>query len=124
MDAEARLAVSQARTYDRNAHRYPGFLASRRNYDIGQGLDGHGRWRSGVFETSWRSGGASTAELAALMAFAQDSTLQVIEATSAKQFGRRITIPPGAVIHFHDDDPEDGPLLRYTVVTRALRRVA
>ena len=124
MDAEARLAVSQARTYDRNAHRYPGFLASRRNYDIGQGLDGHGRWRSGVLETSWRSGGASTAELAALMAFAQDSTLQVIEATSAKQFGRRITIPPGAVIHFHDDDPEDGPLLRYTVVTRALRRVA
>src|SRR6516225_10223820 len=82
MDAEARLAVSQARTYDRNAHRYPGFLASRRNYDIGQGLDGHGRWRSGVLETSWRSGGASTAELAALMAFAQDSTLQVIEATS------------------------------------------
>src|SRR6516165_3639394 len=124
MDAEARLAVSQARTYDRNAHRYPGFLASRRNYDLGQGLDGHGRWRSGVLETSWRSGGASTAELAALMAFAQDSTLQVIEATSAKQFGRRITIPPGAVIHFHDDDPEDGPLLRYTVVTRALRRVA
>ena len=124
MDAEARLAVSQARTYDRNADRYPGFLASRRNYDIGQGLDGHGRWRSGVLETSWRSGGASTAELAALMAFAQDSTLQVVEATSAKRFGRRITIPPGAVIHFHDDDPEDGPLLRYTVVTRALRRVA
>jgi hypothetical protein len=124
MDAEARLAVSQAQTYDRNADRYPGFLASRRNYDIGQGMDGSGRWRSGVFEASWRSGGASTAELAALMAFAQDSTLQVVEATSVKQFGRRTAIPPGAVIHFHDDDPEDGPLLRYTVVTRALRRTA
>jgi hypothetical protein len=124
MDAEARLAVSQARTYDRNADRYPGFLASRRNYDIGQGMDGRGRWRSGVFEASWRSGGASTAELAALMAFAQDSTLQVVESTSAKQFGRQTTIPRGAVIHFHDDDPEDGPLLRYTVVTRAMRRTA
>jgi hypothetical protein len=124
MDAEARLAVSQARTYDRNADRYPGFLASRRNYDVGQGIDGHGQWRSGVFEASWRSGGASTAELAALAAFAQNPALQVVEATSAKQFGRRTTIPPGAVIHFHEDDPEDGPLLRYTVVTRALCRVA
>ena len=124
MDAQARLAVSQARTYDRNTDRYPGFLASRRNYDIGQGIDGRGRWRSGVFEASWRSGGASTAELAALMAFAEDPALQVVEATSVKQFGRRTTIPRGAVIHFHDDDPEDGPLLRYTVVTRALRRVA
>ena len=124
MDAQARLAVSQARTYDRNTDRYPGFLASRRNYDIGQGIDGRGRWRSGVFEASWRSGGASTAELAALMAFAEDPALQVVEATSVKQFGRRTTIPRGAVIHFHDDDPEDGPLLRYTVVTRALRRAA
>jgi len=124
MDAEARLAVSQARTYDRNADRYPGFLASRRNYDVGQGMDGRGQWRSGVFEASWRSGGASTAELAALMAFAQDSTLQVVEATSVKQFGRRTTIPAGAVIHFHGDDPEDGPLLRYTVATPAIRRAA
>ena len=124
MDTQARLAVSQARTYDRNTDRYPGFLASRRNYDIGQGIDGRGRWRSGVFEASWRSGGASTAELAALMAFAEDPALQVVEATSVKQFGRRTTIPRGAVIHFHDDDPEDGPLLRYTVVTRALRRAA
>jgi hypothetical protein len=124
MDADARLAVSQARTYDLNADRYPGFLASRRNYDVGQGTDGHGRWRSGVFEASWRSGGASTAELAALMAFAEDPTSQIVEATSAKQFGRRTTIPPGAVVHFHGDDPEDGPLLRYTVVTRAMRRAA
>jgi hypothetical protein len=124
MEAEARLAVSQARTYDRNADRYSGLLASRRNYDVGQGIDGRGQWRSGVFEASWRSGGASTAELAALMAFAQDSTLQVVEATSVKQFGRQATIPPGAVVHFHGDDPEDGPLVRYTVVTRALRRAA
>jgi hypothetical protein len=124
MDAETRLAVSQARIYDHNADRYPGFLASRRNYDVGQGMDGRGQWRSGVFEASWRSGGASTAELAALTAFTQDSRLQVVEATSVKQFGRRTMIPAGAVVHFHGDDPEDGPLLRYTVVTRAMRRAA
>jgi len=124
MDAETRLAVSQARTYDHNADRHPGFLASRRNYDVGQGMDGRGQWRSGVFEASWRSGGASTAELAALMAFTQDTSLQVVEATSVKQFGRRTTIPAGAVIHFHGDDPQDGPLLRYTLVTRSIRRAA
>lgn len=124
MDSETRLAVSQARTYDRNADRYPGFLASRRNYDVGQGMDGRGQWRSGVFEASWRSGGASTAELAALMAFTQDSRLRVVEATSVKQFGRQTTIPAGAVIHFHGDDPEDGPLLRYTVVTQAMCHAA
>jgi hypothetical protein len=124
MDAEASLAVNQARTYDGNAVRYPGFFASRRNYDVAQGIDGRGQWRSGVLEASWRSGGASTAELAAMTAFARDSSLQVVEATSTKQFGKPRKIPSGAVIHFEGIDPEDGPLLRYTVVTRALRRVA
>jgi hypothetical protein len=124
MDAEVSLAVNQARTYDGNAVRYPGFFASRRNYDVAQGIDGRGQWRCGVLEASWRSGGASTAELAALTAFARDSSLQVVEATSIKQFGKPRKIPSGAVIHFEGVDAEDGPLLRYTVVTRALRRVA
>jgi hypothetical protein len=43
MDAEASLAVNQARTYDGNAVRYPGFFASRRNYDVAQGVDGRGQ---------------------------------------------------------------------------------
>jgi hypothetical protein len=118
MDPQTKLAVSQARAYDQNAARYPGFFASRRNYDVGQGIDGLGQWRSGVLEGSWRSGGASTAEVAALMAFTQDSALQVVEATSIKQFGESYKIPRGAVVHFQGDDPEDGPLLRYTVVTQ------
>jgi uncharacterized protein DUF3182 len=124
MDADARLAVIQARAYDHAARLYSGFLASRRNYDVGQGVDERGQWRSGVFEASWRSGGASTAELAALTAFADDPILQVVEATSVKRFGLPGKIPPGAVVHFSGDDPEDGPLLRYTVVTRALRHAA
>jgi hypothetical protein len=121
LDIKTRLAITQARTYDCNANKYRGFLASRRNYDVGQGFDGRGQWRSGVFEASWRSGGASTAELAALMALAQDSALQVVEATSVKHFGKPRKPPPGAAVHFRGNDPDDGPIMRYTVITRALR---
>jgi hypothetical protein len=122
MDAEARLAVSQARAYDYNAAQFAGFFASRRNYDVGQGTDENGEWRSGVFEASWRSGGASTAELAALMAFVHDSSLHVVEATSVKRFGRSHRPPPGAMVHFDGYDPEEGALLRYTVITQTQRR--
>jgi len=115
---ETRLAIAQARSYDQAATEYPGFLATRRNYDVGQGIDEKGRWRSGVFEASWRSGGASTAELAALSEFAQNPAVQVIEASAVKEFGRAPTIPLGSVIHFWGDDPEEGPLVRYTLVTR------
>ena len=42
-----RLAVTQARTYDEATSAYPGFVASRRNYDVGEGIDveGDGRGR-------------------------------------------------------------------------------
>lgn len=121
-EPEASLAINQARIYDRNATKYRGFLASRRNYDIGQGTDGRGQWRSGVLEASWRSGGASTAELAALTAFADDPSLQVVQTTSVKHYGKSRKIPAGAAVHFQGDDPEDGPLLRYTTAARALRQ--
>ncbi len=124
MAPAVRLGVAQARSYDRAANEFPGFLASRRNYDVGQGLDGAGQWRSGVFEASWRSGGASTAELAALTAFAHDPSLHVFEASTVKDFGKAREAPRHALIHFEGDDPEDGPILRYTIVTRALRRAA
>ena len=116
--------MDHARIYDRNAAKYPGFLASRRNHDVGQGVDGRGTWRSGVFESSWRSGGASTAELTALTAFADDPGLQVVETASVKEYGKPRRIPAGAAIHFQGDDPEDGPLLRYTTAARALRQAA
>ena len=54
---EVRVGVEQAITYEMAMDAYPGFMASRRNYDVGQGLDAQGKWRSGVFESSWRSGG-------------------------------------------------------------------
>src|SRR5262245_22613634 len=39
MAAEVRVAVTAARRYDEAMVEYPGFMASRRNYDVGQGLD-------------------------------------------------------------------------------------
>jgi hypothetical protein len=124
MAAEIRLGVAQARLYDDAASEYSGFMASRRNYDVGQGIDGEGRRRSGVFEASWRVGGASTAELAALEAFLQDPDLQTIQASAVKEFGKGLEAPEGAAIHFHGDDPEAGPMIRYTVVTRTARQAA
>jgi len=124
MTPELRIAVGQARSYDQAVSEYPGFLASRRNYDVAQGVDNEGQWRSGVLEASWRSGGASTAELTALATFVQSPGLQVVEASAVKEFGKGRNAPPGAIVHFRGDDPEDGPIVRYTVMTRVLRRAA
>jgi hypothetical protein len=120
MPDAVRLAAAQAKLYEDAMREYPGFLASRRNYDVAQGLDGRGRKRSGVLEASWRSGGASTAELAALSEFVQDPTLQVVETRAVKVFGDGHETPQNAFVHYQGDDPEEGPITRYTMVTRKL----
>jgi hypothetical protein len=117
---EIRLAAAQARRYDAATAAYPGVVATRRNYDVAQGLDDSRRARSGVLEASWRSGGATTAELAAMELFREDPELQVVEVRAVKQFGAGAEPPRGAVVHFAADDPRDGPILRYTLVTRAI----
>jgi hypothetical protein len=124
MSAEARLGVAQARAYEDAMRVYPGFLASRRNYDVGQGVDNAGEWRSGVFESSWRTGGASTAEILALAAFMEDPVLRVVKASAVKQFGPGHEAPRDAIVHFRGDDPQDGPIVRYTVVARRLCEAA
>ena len=78
--------------------------------------------RDDVLEASWRSGGASTAELAAFRAFQRDPALDMVEASAVKEFGRSRKAPRGAIVHFHGDDPEEGPVLRYTVVKPRIRR--
>jgi uncharacterized protein DUF3182 len=117
--AETRAGIIQARSYDQAMHEYPGSTASRRNYDVGQGVDASGQWRSGVFEPSWRAGGASSAELAALAEFVRDPSVQIVEASAVEQFGKDRNAPAEALIQFEGDDPEVGPLLRYTVVKAA-----
>ena len=121
MTGETRLGVKQARSYDQAMSHYPGFIASRRNYDVGQGLDDEGRQQSAVFEASWRVGGATGAEVMALTEFARDPSVQVVEASHVEEFGKNRQAPLGAVTHFQGDDPQVGPMIRYTVLRRIER---
>jgi Protein of unknown function (DUF3182) len=114
LPSEARLAVVQARTYDAAARRhFTGLLASRRNYDIAHGRDCHGEWRSGVLEQSWRIGGASSAEIAALQAFRAEAALDSVRAVSVEVYGGATAPPPHALVYFDGVDERDGPITKY-----------
>jgi hypothetical protein len=98
--AEARAAVRAAKRYDEAMEEFHGFSASRRNYDIAQGIAADGRPRSGVLEASWRVGGASSAELAAMAAFVHDPALQIVHASHVEEYGERRRAPADAIIEF------------------------
>jgi hypothetical protein len=113
---EARLAVDQARKYDAAAsEEFPGFLASRRNYDVAQGLDGGARRCSGVLEQSWRIGGASAAEVAALEVFRTEPDVRTVRAATVEIYGEA-QIPPHAIVQFSGHDEHTGPISKYTLV--------
>lgn len=114
-DAPLRRAVDQAAHYDAAMiDAFPGFFASRRNYDVVRGLDANGEPRSGVLEQSWRIGGASPAELLAMEAFARDPALARIETSCHEVYGP-CTPPDGAVVHYRGEDPRLGPLTKYAM---------
>ncbi|CAN7660730.1 DUF3182 family protein [Pseudorhodoferax sp. LjRoot39] len=113
---EVRTAVEQALLYDSAAQAcFPGFFASRINYDVAQGLMPDGQWRSGVLEQSWRAGGATGAEIAALEAFQADPQRSVVRASGYEIFGPCDALPPGAVVYFRGVDDQVGPLTKYTI---------
>lgn len=112
-----RTAVDQALVYDAAVRAcYPGFFASRINYDIAQGARSSGEWCSGVLEQSWRIGGATGAELAALEAFYDQRSLRTVRASTVEAFGPLEAIPRGATQYFQGIDPEVGPLTKYALV--------
>jgi hypothetical protein len=121
MPGAVRVGVDKARLYDEAMNEYPGFMASRRNYDVGVGLDINGQPRSGLFESSWRVGGATGAEVAALTEFMRDPSVEIVEASHVEEFGRNREPPSAAVTHIELDDPDEGPMVRYTVVRRIQR---
>jgi len=88
-------------------------FASRCNYDIAQGVDQEGRWYSGVLEQSWRMGGASGAEVAALEAFRNDPSLSVVRASTTEVYGESPTLPSGATVYFQGVDGKVGQLTKY-----------
>src|SRR5262245_23519441 len=117
MSAEVRAAVVAAKRYDEAMEEFHGFAASRRNYDVARGAGADGWPQSGVLEPSWRVGGASSAELAALAAFAREPSLKIVRASHVEEYGEGRRAPLDAIVEFQGDDPEAGPLLRYTIVT-------
>lgn len=114
--SSVRRAIAQALAYDRAAVEHYGVIASRRNYDVAVGVDSRGRPLSGVLEQSWRIGGASGAEVAALLEFRRRETRPVVHASCVEAYGEDALPPPGAQVLFHGIAPEVGPLLKYTVV--------
>ena len=107
-------AVSKARQYEAAAlHALPGLLLSRRNYDVAFGRDPHGAQVCGVLEQSWRIGGASGAEVAALEALAADPSLSFVEASTIERYGNVQQAPPGASVVYSGTDGEAGHITKY-----------
>lgn len=110
-----RVAIAQARTYHESALAcFPGLFASRCNYDIAQGVDDEGNWRSGVLEQSWRIGGASGAEIAALETFRSDPECELVSASTTEAYGPDVAVPPNAVVYFSGVDARVGHLTKYS----------
>jgi hypothetical protein len=113
---DVRLAIEQAQTFDNAADEaYPGFYASRRNYDIAQGLDSDGQRRSGVLEQSWRMGGASSAEVAALQSFVNNPGLKAIHVSSVETYVDQ-PLPADAIEVYRGPAENSDFLLKYVTV--------
>lgn len=115
-DEPTARSIRQAMRYEQAAlDCFPDFIASRRNYDIAQGTNAKGQLCSGVLEQSWRIGGASAAEVEALVAFAADPALQAIRASTHEIYGQT-TLPAGANVLYEGDDPDVGFISKFTQV--------
>ncbi len=113
---DVRLAIEQAQVFDNAADQaYPGFYASRRNYDIAQGLDSKGQRRSGVLEQSWRMGGASSAEVAALQSFINHPGLKAIHVSSVETYVDQ-ALPADAIEVYRGPAENSDFLLKYVTV--------
>ena len=113
---DVREAIEQARVFDNAADEaYPGFYASRRNYDIAQGLDSDNQRRSGVLEQSWRMGGASSAEVAALQSFINNPGLRAIRVSSVETYVEQ-ALPADAIEVYRGPAENSEFLLKYVTV--------
>ncbi|MGJ7496560.1 DUF3182 family protein [Variovorax sp. RT4R15] len=111
-----RLGIEQARRYHEAAlDCFPGFFASRINYDVAQGRSSTGAERSGVLEQSWRLGGATGAEIAGLECFRDRPDCQRVEASCFEVYGTQ-DAPPDATVYFRGVDKQTGQLVKYAVV--------
>jgi len=82
----------------------------------GEGLDAAGARCAGVLEQSWRVGGATGAEVEALLAFRDDPALAVVRASTTERYGSDAAPPDGAIVYFTGTDERAGPLLKFTLI--------
>lgn len=112
---EMHRAIEQVRRYDAAVMRaYPDVCATRRNYDAVAGLDRDGRRRCGVLEQSWRIGGASAAEIAAVEALLAEPSRALVRASTYETYGGEVHA--GADIHYQGSDERVGSLVKYCLV--------
>lgn len=116
-DVQVARAVALARVYHEAAlDCFAGMFASRCNYDVVQGVDARGRSQAGVLEQSWRIGGASGAEVAALEALRRDRSLQAVRASTVEVHGPQPEVPADATVYYADEDPHVGRITKYARV--------
>ncbi|MEQ7868603.1 DUF3182 family protein [Xanthomonas sp. WHRI 8393] len=108
--------VEQACRYDRFiTAAYPGLHISRRNYDVVSGDDGQAGPVCGVLEQSWRVGGATPAELAAISSFQDDASLQWVHASTHEIYQGEP--PADAQIYYRAERAGPGPRFKYRRVS-------
>lgn len=118
LPVDQRRAVQHALHYHEAVRKaYPGMFASRINYDVVQGTDARGQWLCGVLEQSWRIGGASGAEVAALHAFKADPLLRRVRTATREIYHEdRLELPTACTVLYDDTDPTVGRLTKYAEV--------
>ena len=118
LEPQVRKAVEQALAYHRAImDGYPELIASRCNYDVAYGVDDRGQPHGGVLEQSWRIGGASGAEAAALHALAADPSLQRVKASTCEIYADQVQLPAGAWLLYDGPDRQGGRLVKFAQVT-------
>lgn len=110
-------AIVRAQAFDMLADRHiEGLMASRRNYDVACGVTADGWHRIGVLEQSWRMGGATGAEIAALEVFARERRVAAVHARTVEVYGESPAVPDDATLYYRGCDPTVGPLTKYARV--------
>ena len=116
-DRGVHRAIAQAAAYhDAALQSFAGMFASRCNYDIAEGHDQAGQAHSGVLEQSWRLGGASGAEIAALEAFRDDPSRTVVRTSTTELHRADVALPGGATLYYSGIDSHLGPIVKYAEV--------
>jgi hypothetical protein len=116
LPCEAAAAIAKVQHYEAQiSQAYPGFFASRRNYDVVHGHDARGLERSGVLEQSWRFGGASPAEILAMEVLVAEPSVPWLDAMTYETWEDE-PIPGDAVVYFQGQVASLGHLTKYARV--------